>query len=120
MKSKAQRRATWILTNVFLIAMLYLGIFQGSDGATRVFVFYTWARCVYSWFFLSDDIVRTMQSNGAPVAPAWLANSTSTLLVGTLLWHGWTWCALATFVTAIFAERLYTRLPEAVAAEASA
>ena len=120
MKLKAQRRATWILTQAFLIAMLYLGIFQGSEGATRVFVFYTWTRCVYSCFFLSDDIVRTMQGNGAPVAPSWLANTLSTLLIVVLLWHGWSWCASATFITALFSARLYARLPETAAAKASA
>lgn len=102
----------WICVNGVFWAALYFGLHEGVEGAANIAMFIAWTGAICSVFFLSDEVVRTLQKKGLPTVPLWTDQVIDLVVIAAMVWHGWFWTSIAVLVNHVFMYRLHQDITE--------
>ena len=88
---KLKHFVSWLVQQAVLGALIWYGVVKGVEGAANCALVLLWMVNVSSWAAaLNDEYIQTLVKRGRPV-PEELNVAWDALVIGTLVWNGWTW-----------------------------
>ena len=87
----------YIALNSIVVALMYLGIAQGVEGAANILQFWIWLVFACSFCCFTDSSLENFNKKGRAV-PRYLGWAVAACFIGALVFYGWMWTAAALFV----------------------
>jgi 4-amino-4-deoxy-L-arabinose transferase-like glycosyltransferase len=105
-KNKIGKICRWVILNGALFYCAWAGV-NGSEGAARTLVFFTWLFAVLNFIgATNDELSEQVRSQGRSI-PAWLSHGLGFVMISFLVWHGWWMTAIAALIIEMTEAAIY-------------